>query len=210
MDDEAERYRLYKVWITLKQMCHDRGFRVTQEMMNMTFDTWNEIYGEYPRKELSFPVQKVDDDNDGLFVFFPESPDVKVAAIKSLYDRLKSDNLRRAIIVYQRKVAPVAKSHIDILLKEDPPYIVETFAEAELVYNVTRHHLVPHHEILKESEKQQLLERYCVSEDRLPQIQPNDPVCRYFGAQKGQVLRIVRSSQTAGRYVTYRIVADIL
>ena len=30
---------------------------------------------------------------------------------------------------------------IDILLKEDPPYIVETFAEAELVYNVTRHHV---------------------------------------------------------------------
>ncbi|EGD76324.1 hypothetical protein PTSG_01026 [Salpingoeca rosetta] len=199
-----DRFKVYKAWVVSKQMCHDRGYLVTQDMMEMPYDRWEEMHGDKIRRELSYYVRKDSGDPTGLLVYFPVEPDVSTVLIKSLHERITKENSKRVIIVYRGKLAGAARKAMEVL--KDSGFVFEVFTEAELAINVTRHRLVPKHDVLTEAEKQQLLDRYSITPDKLPIMQEVDPIARYFGLSHGQVVRITRTSETAGRYVTYRIV----
>ena len=49
MDDEAETYRLWRIRKTVMQMCHDRGYLVTQDELDQTLEHFKEQFGDRPR-----------------------------------------------------------------------------------------------------------------------------------------------------------------
>jgi len=72
--------------------------------------------------------------------------------------------------------------------------------------DVTKHVLVPKHEIISESEKEELLKRYGITLRQLPRIFMNDPAIKHLNPKIGDVVRIRRKSATAGETEYYRVV----
>jgi DNA-directed RNA polymerase I, II, and III subunit RPABC1 len=103
---------------------------------------------------------------------------------------------KRGIIIWSEKMSPAAKK---TLIEMQSEYHLEDFAEADLLVNITQHYLVPKHMIMSPEEKSALIKRYRLKDTQLPRILITDPVARYYGMRRGQVMRIERTSETAGR-----------
>ncbi|EDQ91802.1 uncharacterized protein MONBRDRAFT_5835 [Monosiga brevicollis MX1] len=164
-------YRLWRVRVTLAQLCQDRGYDVKSEDLLLTREGFAERFGSQPlneqprRSDLDFVVQRASDPTDQLGVYFANDPKVGIAVVRDFFE------------------------------------------EKELVVNVTKHELVPKHFLQTPEEKAALLERYKLKEQQLPRIKVTDPIARYLGLKRGQVVKIIReNSPTAGRYVSYRLV----
>lgn len=203
---DRDTVRLWRVHKTAHHMVHDRGFVVSQAELDMTLPEFVSTFGVgnavVDRASLNFVVQSRNDPSNQLFVFFPEDPAVGVKTIRGYLERMNEQGVFKAIIVVKQSMTPSAAK---VLQTVAPKYILEHFTELELVVNITEHELVPQHILLTDEEKKALLAKYRLKETQLPRILVSDPVARYYGLRRGDVVKILRASETAGRYVTYRL-----
>ena len=199
-----EQSRLYKVWKTLNEMMEDRGYEKNKNA-NMNKEEFIQEFSK--QAKLNGVFIKIDPNNpDNVFrTYYEYNPDPKLNmdTIKNLVEFMKSFNkINSGILISAGKLTQQAKLRIMEINTHIP---VETFSIGELVVNITKHVLVPKHILLKPEEKDQLLKRYRIKPSQLPKIFVTDPVAKYLGLKRGDVVKIVRFSETAGKYITYRI-----
>jgi DNA-directed RNA polymerase I, II, and III subunit RPABC1 len=224
-------YRLFRIRRTVCAMLTKRNYVVLDEDAHMKVEDFAAAFGgDIPNREkLGLLVFKADAEDEKLFVFFPGG-DVGVPQCKEcgsrargvrarapvahplrtpstplrrIITRMLRESVKRAILVISGKFSNFAKQ---TLAEVGGDLTIEHFLENELLVDITEHELVPEHVVLSDAEKAALLARYKLKEAQLPRIQLGDPVARFFGMQRGQVVKIIRPSETAGRYVTYRVV----
>jgi DNA-directed RNA polymerase I, II, and III subunit RPABC1 len=209
MDDETETMKLWQIRKTAMQLCRDRMYTVSNEEIEQTLEQFIAQFGSRPsqrkpaREQLSCLVAHQEDPSNLLVIFFADDPKVGVKVIRKYFDRMQNDGITHGIIVIQQGLTPSAKQALADML---PTYVLEQFLEYELLINITKHQLVPQHIALTTDEKIELLQRYKLKEDQMPRIQQVDPVARYYGLQHGQVVKIIRHSEVAGKCVSYRLV----
>ena len=74
---------------------------------------------------------------------------------------------------------------------------------------VPDHVFVPKHEILEKKEAEKVLENFNCNPTDLPFIFVNDPAILGLGVKPGDMIKISRTSGTAGESIYYRYVVEI-
>ncbi|KAK9462611.1 RNA polymerase [Lipomyces oligophaga] len=212
MDDpETNASRLWRTYRTVKEMVRDRGFDILQEEVDITLDEFRsrvcDSMGVPQRKLMSFHAnptaesQEKFPDLGSMWVEFCDEAAVGVKTMRAFCLHIMEKSFSVGIFIYQSSITPSASKMIPTVA----PATIETFREADLLVNITHHELVPKHLRLSTEEKRLLLDKYRLKESQLPRIQREDPVARYLGLKRGNVVKIIRRSETSGRYASYRI-----
>lgn len=214
--------RAWRAWRTAHQLAHDRGYEISEGERNITLEEFRSLYanpdGSPNRAAMSFsarptelmmqkytplPTEKNPEPTPdiGLIYFkFEGDKSVGIAEFRKFVHEVNDRDYHTGVLVVGVSVTQSCQKLIPTVL----PKIVEIFHEQDLLVNITQHELVPKHQLLSHEEKKALLQRYRVKETQLPRILVTDPVAKYYGLRRGQVIKIVRRSETAGRYASYR------
>ena len=196
--------KLFRAYKTLNKMMEDRGYIVEESQKELTYSDW--IKNNDNRTTLNGIYYKKDQNNPDLIIrlYFEYLEGLKISAndISLFFTNMKDAKADTGIIIISGTLTSQAKQKMADINYE---LQIECFNISELMVNITEHSYVPKHILLNDEEKSQLLKRYKIKENQLPKILTSDPIARYLGLRRGNVVKIIRDSETAGKYVTYRI-----
>ena len=205
-------------------MLYDRGYELSEDECNLSLSDFTAAYadenGAPQRKKMAFSARPTEAMNKRytplpkpgqteadlqpqigtVHVEFSDAPNVGIKDIKQFAQLLGEKNYYTGIFVTPSTPTSSAMKIIPSI----KPTELEIFKEEDLLVNISRHELVPKHVLLSPEEKKGLLERYRLKETQLPRIRIEDPMAKFLGLRRGQVIKVVRKSETAGRYASYR------
>lgn len=78
----------------------------------------------------------------------------------------------------------------------------------EKKFEIMNHELVPQHMVISKKEEKELFEKYNIKPEQLPKILNDDPVVASIGADPGEIIKVIRKSQTANESIAYRLVVE--
>eukprot|EP01066_Platyproteum_vivax_P000452 Platyproteum_vivax@DN10499_c0_g1_i1.p1 len=206
---DEEFAKLWRIRQTAKEMLVERGWNLPEvlatETREMFQNEWLSNQFREPHFLVASRVKSVEELEKIMVYMCDDDKKLPVKAIDKVVVKMENENVTNCIIVSRNGInSHTAQAITDVTASGS--MCLEHFVETELTINILRHELVPKHELLTEEQKKALLKKYRVKEHQLPRIPRTDPVARFLGLKQRQVVKITRPSETAGRYVTYRIV----
>jgi len=183
------------------------------EMLEVRGDDVSYIVEHADAVELPrFYTEIIELSTDNTTVFFTLTKDVfkdfmktfKGMAADHMIERYTTNNF---IIVVSELPSPASMS---LLVERDKSLgaldgMLQVFQMKELMYNPSKHELVPKHEKMSEQEAKKMMEDYMIkSKAHLPVIHKTDVMARWLGLHHGDIVRITRYNETSGQYYYYR------
>lgn len=196
-------HRYYLARRTLLEMLRDRGYDAPVQDISLSLAEFREKYTENPSlDELRINLALRSDPFKRILVIFCAPEVLKLKTVRDIFTQIgQSRNLNGLMLIVQAKITPQAKQALKLCKVK-----TEWFQITDLLTNITKHVLMPKHEILSKAEKAELLENYKVNEKQIPRMLETDAIAQYYGLEKGQVVKVTIDGDITGKHVTYRCV----
>lgn len=126
-----------------------------------------------------------------------DTPTVGVEILRNTIKERENGQFSQAILIGGERYTYAAR-------REAKEMDIELLHRRFLSIDLFMHDLVPEHDIITEQEVIDVEKEYGIRREQLPKIKAGDPAAKAIGARPGDVIRIVRKSETAGRHIIYR------
>ena len=124
---------------------------------------------------------------------------VGVAYVTQLKKAMDDVKVEKGIVTTIGKYTHTAKSR-------SKQHGIELIPKIFPSFKIFDHEFVSKHELLTPTEKEKILQKYKMQPYQLPRINAYDPAIIAVGGKPGDIVRVIRKSPTAGKYVAYRYV----
>lgn len=202
-------FKILRLFIIM-EVSKNNYYKVRKTVIEMLRDRGNEISEKY---EIPFDEFVIQYDNDGIdMVIELEDKIIYVyfhVAEKNLSKKEFVNLIERTTKEYENlHLIIITPSKLNQTLKKEIKKLehCEAFLTKELLFNITKHTLIPEMRMLNEKEIKKVIEKFRVPANKLPKFLLTDPIVRYYGGKTGDVFEIKRISLGSGVNVTYRYV----
>tara|TARA_B100000780_G_C21126777_1_gene457519 strand:- start:8352 stop:8942 length:591 start_codon:yes stop_codon:yes gene_type:complete len=194
--DIAEKKNFFKSYKTVLEMLTDRG-HVLPEKLTLVYHEFEILYD-------ANNLHLYTESNDmKIYVYFHTlAKSFAKKDFTSVFARLKKEYGDDLHIIF------ITKDKLNQTLSKDIGRMsqCESFVLKSLIFNITKHYLIPDVEIINIDEEKELLESYNTTKVKLPRILITDPLVKYYAAKTGNIFRIMRPSKNSGMILSYRCV----
>ena len=138
--------------------------------------------------------------NSNMKIVYYLSKNFKIATLENyLLNLNKKNNIKNFLIVTRDKIN-------NLNFKSIKNINIQFFIIKELLFNITKHILVPKHEVIRDSsEINDLVSKHNLKNKlQFPLILKTDPMAKYLNVQSGELVKITRISPSSGEIIIYR------
>jgi DNA-directed RNA polymerase I, II, and III subunit RPABC1 len=192
---------VYKTMQTIKEMLKDRNINI-ENIENFELNEIKTLFkiDESSSKLNATAMIAILDVNENFRIIFCLSK-FKFTDIKKY---LIEEKINHVLVITKDKLTNTNYKSFEQEEYNNIEY--EYFIFNELMFNISKHVLVPKHEIIIDNQEViDIMTEYKIkNKAQFPLISKDDPMSRYLNAKSGNLIRITRNSPTSGMYIVYR------
>lgn len=210
--------KIYRSRVIIHKMLALRGYSL-KKFENQTKEELNILFQNH-QKKINYDIDSLDmmleKDGNKLLVKYILSERVKSSNIEKLVDTMYDETLTAndtLILItkdYVLKTRDSNKSRSSLEEFLSQKYLtqnkfIQIFWLNAMLFDITESYLTPSYTILTEEEKQKVLDRYQVNENKIENVLFTDPLANFYGVKIGSMVKASEVSDTNGFNTFYKL-----